>query len=40
MDRSTLAAHPGLERSAVELKPKAAFRTWTDDFSNLYSILR
>jgi hypothetical protein len=40
MDRSTLAAHPGLERGAQELKPRANFRTWTDDFSNLYSILR
>jgi SAM-dependent methyltransferase len=40
MDRSTLAAHPGLERGAEELKPRANFRTWTDDFSNLYSILR
>jgi hypothetical protein len=40
MDRSTLAAHPGLERRAVELKPRAAFTTWTDDFSNLYGILR
>jgi SAM-dependent methyltransferase len=40
MDRSTLAAHPGLERAAVELKPRPSFRTWTDDFSNLYSVLR
>jgi hypothetical protein len=40
MDRSTLAAHPGLERAAEELKPRPNFRTWTDDFSNLYSILR
>jgi SAM-dependent methyltransferase len=40
MDRSTLLAHPGLERDAVELKPRPNFRTWTDDFSNLYGILR
>ncbi len=40
MDRSSLAAHPGLERGAEELKPLPNFRTWTDDFSNLYSILR
>jgi hypothetical protein len=40
MDRSILAAHPGLERGATELKPHPNFRTWTDDFSNLYSILR
>jgi hypothetical protein len=40
MDRSTLAAHPGLERGAAELTPRSNFRTWTDDFSNLYSILR
>jgi hypothetical protein len=40
MDRSALAAHTGLERGGVELKPRADFRTWTDDFSNLYSILR
>jgi spermidine synthase len=40
MDRSTLAAHPDLARRAEEVKPRESFRLWTDDFSNLYSILR
>ncbi len=40
MDHATLDAHPALRTGAVELKPHPQFRTWTDDFSNLYSILR
>jgi hypothetical protein len=40
MDRSTLAAHPDLARRAEEVKPRESFQLWTDDFSNLYSILR
>jgi hypothetical protein len=40
MDRATLAAHPELRSQATELKPTRPFRIWTDDFSNMYSILR
>ena len=40
MDRSTADRHPDLYRKAVLLRPNSRFRTWTDDFSNLYSILR
>ena len=40
MDRATLAAHPELRPGARELHPGRPFRTWTDDFSNMYSILR
>jgi hypothetical protein len=40
MDRGTLAAHPELKEGAQQLKPGASFRMWTDDFSNMYSILK
>ena len=40
VDRQTMAAHPGLERGAKLLRPERKFRIWTDDFSNLLSILR
>ncbi len=40
MDRSSLAAHPGLGTRHRGLKPRPPFRAWTDDFSNLFSILR
>jgi hypothetical protein len=40
MDRDTLEAHPELKKGGLELKPHPNFLTWTDDFSNLYSILR
>jgi spermidine synthase len=40
MDRSTLAAHPELRAHAVELRPSKPFRIWTDDFSNMYGILK
>jgi spermidine synthase len=40
MDRATLAAHPALQAGAVELKPERPFRIWTDDFSNMYGILK
>ncbi len=40
MDRTTLDAHPDLRRGAQELHPERPFRTWTDDFSNMYSILK
>jgi SAM-dependent methyltransferase len=40
MDRATLDAQPDLKRGAELLKPWPHFRTWTDDFSNLYSIVK
>jgi len=40
MDRATADSHPELYKRAQVLQPKGKFRTWTDDFSNMYSILR
>lgn len=40
MDRATADRHPELQRNARLLARKGNFRTWTDDFSNLYGILR
>lgn len=40
MDRSTLSAHPELRERAAVLQPARNFRIWTDDFSNMYSILK
>ena len=40
LDRATLDAHPALRAHAVELKPSRPFRIWTDDFSNMYRILK
>jgi len=40
MDKSTADAHPDLLTNAKELRPSRPFRIWTDDFSNLYSILK
>lgn len=40
MDRDTLNAHLGLGVGATELKPYKSFRTWTDDFSTMYGILK
>ncbi|HEY2013322.1 MAG TPA: fused MFS/spermidine synthase [Bryobacteraceae bacterium] len=40
MDRATVAAHPELRKDAKELHPERPFRIWTDDFSNMYSILK
>ena len=39
MDPATLASHPELKSNAAYLRPKPGFRLWTDDFSNLFSIL-
>ncbi len=36
----TLAAHPELQKSAKRLPPHPQFREWTDDFSNMYRILK
>ncbi|MDE3167226.1 MAG: fused MFS/spermidine synthase [Acidobacteriota bacterium] len=40
MDRSVTAAHPELLHDAKVLKPERPFRIWTDDFSNMFSILK
>jgi hypothetical protein len=40
MSHNALAAHAELKHGGETMKPKRAFRAWTDDFSNLYSILR
>jgi hypothetical protein len=40
MDRATLAAHPDLENAARVLRQTRPFRAWTDDFSNMFGILR
>ena len=40
MDRSTLDKHPELARNADVLQPHRNFRAWTDDYSNMYGILR
>lgn len=40
MDSSTLDLHPKLREEARVLQPNPKFRTWTDDFSNMFSILR
>ena len=38
MDRATLAAYPSLQHEV--LRQTRPFRIWTDDFSNMFSILR
>ena len=40
MDRVTAALHPDLQRDAIELRQKRPFRVWTDDFSNMFGILK
>jgi SAM-dependent methyltransferase len=41
MDRAAVAQYPDLEKSADKvLKPGRPFRVWTDDFSNMLSILK
>ncbi len=40
MDKPAADAHPELRASAKELRPERPFRIWTDDFSNLYGILK
>jgi SAM-dependent methyltransferase len=40
MDRATQRAHPLLQEGAEELEPDPGFRPWTDDFSNLFKILK
>jgi len=40
MDPATAEAHPELQRQAQLLRPSPEFRAWTDDFSNLFGILK
>jgi spermidine synthase len=40
MNHSVAEAHPELLRDAKVLKPERPFRIWTDDFSNMFSILK
>jgi hypothetical protein len=40
MDRSTAAAHPELQAQAKVLHQEKPFRIWTDDFSNMFGILK
>lgn len=40
MDRTTAAAHPELQQEAKLLRQERPFRVWTDDFSNMFSILK
>ena len=40
MDPATLAAHRNLQQDARRLSPKPSFRIWTDDYSNMFGILR
>ena len=40
MDPKTLDAHPELLADSEQLKPMPTFRAWTDDFSNMYAILK
>lgn len=41
MDAATARAHPDLvQHASAERNPRKSFRVWTDDFSNLYGILK
>jgi spermidine synthase len=40
MNRAAADAHPELRAHAKELRPGRPFRMWTDDFSNMLSILK
>jgi hypothetical protein len=40
MNRSVADAHPELLRDVKILKPQRPFRIWTDDFSNMFNILK
>ena len=39
MDHATAKAHPELSKNSGVLTQKKPFRMWTDDFSNMFSIL-
>jgi hypothetical protein len=40
MDGATAAAHPGLVQAGQVLRQERPFRAWTDDYSNMFGILR
>jgi SAM-dependent methyltransferase len=40
MDQAACAAHPELQSNAKTLRPEKPFRIWTDEFSNMFSILK
>jgi hypothetical protein len=40
MDQSTVDRHSALKANAKILKPERPFRIWTDEFSNMFSILK
>jgi predicted O-methyltransferase YrrM len=40
MDGATAAAHPVLQQAGQVLRQERPFRAWTDDFSNMFGILR
>jgi len=40
MSRERLVSLPQLAKDAILLNPRAGFKAWSDDFSNLYSILK
>ena len=40
MDGATAAAHPGLQQAGHVLRQERPFRAWTDDYSNMFGILR
>jgi spermidine synthase len=40
MDRAAADAHPELRQHGKELRAQPAFRLWTDDFSNMFAILK
>jgi hypothetical protein len=40
MDQATADAHPALKQNVKILRPERPFRIWTDDFSNMFSILK
>jgi predicted O-methyltransferase YrrM len=40
MDGATPAAHPGLVQAGQVLRQERPFRAWTDDYSNMFGILR
>ena len=40
MERATAAAHPELQKNASILRQTRPFRVWTDNYSNMFSILK
>jgi hypothetical protein len=40
MDPATARAHPELQQDAQILRQRRPFRIWTDEFSNMFSILK